>query len=300
MSTHGENGFQSGRRVLSEARNRVVKLGARSIGRAWRVLPDRFVLAVRGELQQTGRMDYPASPIHLYVDSEQDRAVRLRACQKEPETVAWISSEVAQGDVFYDIGANIGSYSLIAAAHTSRRMKIYAFEPSFANFAQLNRNVLLNKCEGVIAPLPVALWREPGVRLFRHRTVDTGGALHSIDTGSDQGFRAVYTQPVLTFRLDDFMEQFFLEPPNHIKIDVDGEELEILHGAGAVLGHDGLRSMLVEVYEDNAMAITSLLEEHGLHLRSKHWHAGMRAWNCIFVRDSEGAHYDLGRSATPV
>ena len=66
-----------------------------------------------------------------------------RMANKEPGTVNWIETGVRDGDVFYDIGANIGIYSLLAAARIGAG-KVYSFEPDVSSFAGLLQVITLN------------------------------------------------------------------------------------------------------------------------------------------------------------
>ena len=63
----------------------------------------------------------------------------------EPETVAWIDQHVEDGETLWDIGANIGLYTLYAALKP--QVTVVAFEPSAASFATLVRNLELNKMD---------------------------------------------------------------------------------------------------------------------------------------------------------
>ena len=73
---------------------------------------------------------------------------------KEPETIEWIKS-FEPNTVFFDVGANIGIYSLYAASLYSESL-IYAFEPVKQNFVRLMQNIELNKFNNIIA-LPVGI-----------------------------------------------------------------------------------------------------------------------------------------------
>lgn len=88
------------------------------------------------------------------------------------------------------------------------------------------------------------------------------------------------TQTVLSYRLDDFVRQFQLPMPTHMKIDVDGSELLILQGAASVLARPQLRSILLEVDDTHkdASEILSLLERHGFAIHSR------RKQNILFHR----------------
>jgi FkbM family methyltransferase len=211
--------------------------------------------------------------------------MRLHSCRKEPETIGWLESSVAPGDVVYDIGANVGAYALVVDRHTNGESIVYAFEPGFANFAQLCRNILLNGCQSRIVPFAVSLSDATGMASFHYSSIGPGAAMHTV--GQPTG-RTEYTQPVLTYRLDDFVEQFGILPPNHIKLDVDGSELAILHGAERLLSSDRLRTLLVEhpVGHDGALGITAFLEQHGLRRLSTHRHGTQTtdAANSVFGR----------------
>ena len=63
---------------------------------------------------------------------------------KEPDTIEWIDSFFREGDVIYDIGANIGQYSLYAAKKLKGNCRILAFEPEALNYSKLNKNIVLN------------------------------------------------------------------------------------------------------------------------------------------------------------
>src|SRR3990172_968955 len=105
-----------------------------------RMLPPRLWFRILGEARRVKRMDYGRHPIYMCVDSWIENDVRLRSCNKEPGTVEWIENWFRSGDVFYDIGANTGAYSLVAFRFLSGKAKIYSFEPGFVTFPQLCKN----------------------------------------------------------------------------------------------------------------------------------------------------------------
>ena len=105
----------------------------------------KAALALVEQLTPVGELDYARHRIELLVSSPEIR-VRLRSVEKEPFTVEWIERSIKPGDVFYDIGANVGAYSLIAAKVTGNGARIFAFEPSAATFHDLSRNILHNGC----------------------------------------------------------------------------------------------------------------------------------------------------------
>src|SRR5262245_25440744 len=92
-------------------------------------LPAGAILTIRSRVILRCALDYPRSDIYLDVQSSDEYYLRLRSCYKEPETVEWIEKFVRENDVFYDIGANVGAYSLIASRFANGKATVYAFEP---------------------------------------------------------------------------------------------------------------------------------------------------------------------------
>src|SRR3989338_9770525 len=72
---------------------------------------------------------------------------------KEPDTLAWIDT-FNKSDTFYDIGANVGLYSLYAAI---KGISVIAFEPESQNYAEFNKNIFLNNLDSKIQALNVAI-----------------------------------------------------------------------------------------------------------------------------------------------
>jgi hypothetical protein len=98
----------------------------------------------------------PAS-LRLYATNDFERKYRARACDREPWTVAWLDSHVQPGDVVFDIGANVGPFSLIAAVRVGANGRVFAFEPGYASFARLCDNIVLNEFDDRIVPIPMPL-----------------------------------------------------------------------------------------------------------------------------------------------
>ena len=117
-----------------------------------------------------GRLDYPAAEIHLQLTSR-DEFHRLRSCEKEPWTVRWIEEYLEPGEVLYDVGANVGAYSLIAAVGVPGS-RVVAFEPGPANFAALCANLELNAVVERVIAVPLALGDRP-----RAASLDRDGAV---------------------------------------------------------------------------------------------------------------------------
>ncbi len=238
------------------------------------------------------RLDYEHADIYIRVTTKGEM-VRVRGCAKEPFTIDWIHNRIGAGDVLYDIGANVGVYSLVAARKPSGAARVFCFEASYANVASLCANIILNDVADLVTPLPIALSHSTGMNVLSLRDLKAGAARHALGEDPPEDGPTLYKQPVLMFRLDDVIDSFGLPLPNHIKLDVDGGELEVLEGASRTLASPALRSMLIEVSTSQSGAVTDLLERHGLRLDSKisvkNKSGEYAVWYGLFARNGRSA-----------
>lgn len=219
------------------------------------------------------KLDYEKKEIYLNIDSSLELDVRLHSCKKEPETIEWIES-FSPGEVFYDIGANVGAYSLVASKYFEGKVKVYSFEPGFLNFPKLCKNIVLNQCENIV-PIQLALSKSKKIDNFHYHNLEIGGALHTLGEAVDifnRGFQPAFTQQVLTMSVDELIHDYKLEIPTNIKIDVDGVELDILYGASRTLESPQCKNLLIEIVDlGNVVDIfTDFLKSKGFSLDSKH------------------------------
>lgn len=264
-----------------------VKLFETFLARLASFLPFDSRAMFREKFRVVGALDYPKARIFMSVSSRKE-ARRLSACKKEPETISWLERHLKAGDVLYDIGANVGAYSFVANKICGGNILVYAFEPGFANFASLSANVILNGCQGKVIPFNVALGAETKLLNLNYSSIVPGAARHVL---GDQiatwkpGFQVGSFQPVLNYGLDDFIDTFSLKKPNHLKIDVDGGEAEVVVGSSRTLKDLNLKSLLIEIDESlaNHSKIINTVESSGFKLESKH-PRGKKVFNYIFVR----------------
>lgn len=163
---------------------------------------------------------------------------------KEPDTVAWISKMKA-GEVFFDVGANIGSYSVLAGA---MGLRVYSFEPEAENYALLVKNLHLNNVNGNAYCVAISNNKKIGV-LFGGQT-GVGGACHSFDQSIDHELserNSKFIQGCLGVTLDDLVNDG-LPVPDYVKIDVDGLEHLVIEGATNILSR--VKGLLVEVNDN--------------------------------------------------
>ncbi len=201
--------------------------------------------------------------ILLDVQSELEQFRASTYATKEPETLEWIERYFKTDDVLYDVGANIGLYSLYAARVLKGRCQIYAFEPEALNHAKLNQNIFLNGFSGQITPCCLALTETLGFdRLYlnpecfqrfgqgQDQGLAPGGAMHNFGAAKDfqgESFRPIHEQGMLGVPLDRLWKEWGFDFPTHIKIDVDGLEEEVIAGADETIRDPRLKSVLVEI-----------------------------------------------------
>ena len=189
---------------------------------------------------------------------------------KEPETLEWIDS-IPEGSVLWDVGANIGLYSVYAAK--KRNCRIWAFEPSVFNLELLARNIFANGLTEQVCIVPVALSDRLGSSQMRMTTTEWGGALSTF--GKNFGWdgeviRQVFEFQTIGLSMEDAVQKLAIPRPDYIKMDVDGLEHFILKGGPVVL--QGVKGILIEVNDDfheQAEQCQKLLSESGLVLKGK-------------------------------
>jgi len=189
---------------------------------------------------------------------------------KEPETIDWIDT-FKKREVFFDIGANIGLYSVYAAM---KGVQVLAFEPDAQNYAELNRNFFLNNLADNAKALCIALSDAHNLDFLYVSNFSAGAALCTFGNSMDwqnQEFIPVFKQSVISYSLDQFIEIFPDLFPNHIKIDVDGLESKIIKGSVKTLKDSRLKSVLVELCENlnEDRQIINQIEFYGLRLMKK-------------------------------
>jgi len=215
---------------------------------------------------------------------------------KEPEMLEWIDKYGGEG-ALYDIGANIGIYSIYYAK--TQPGNVYSFEPSVFNLRQLGKNISINALSQRITIISNPLSNKTGSATFINSNIEEGGALNAfgVNYGHDgKPINNLVEYSVLGFALDDLLQLGALkERPTLIKIDVDGIEHLILSGAAKTLALDSLKSVFIEVNDDfkeQRDNVKILLEDAGFSLLEKR-HSEMvensedfrTTYNQIWVRE---------------
>jgi FkbM family methyltransferase len=161
---------------------------------------------------------------------------------KEPATIGWIDS-FDPDDVFWDVGANTGIYSLYSAK--VKGVRTLAFEPAAFNHELLCDNIRLNGLEDRVAAYNLAFSDRSQLGTLTFADDEPGAAIASLEDADVGRLK----QAVIVYSVDDFIERLAPSFPTYIKIDVDGLETQILAGSRRTLADPRLKSLLVEVDE---------------------------------------------------
>ena len=184
---------------------------------------------------------------------------RLRTLfSKEPITIAWIDT-FGEGETLYDIGANVGMYTVYAAV--MRNASVYAFEPEALNYAELNKNIYLNDLHGQVLGYCAALSDVDKADRLLLSDFGLGISYHDFAENSwtgDKQFAHDWSvskdnrrqQGCIGRRLDSMVAEG-LPAPDHIKIDVDGLEHRVVAGMIDTLRQPQLKTVLIEINFDN-------------------------------------------------
>jgi FkbM family methyltransferase len=210
------------------------------------------------------RLDYKKD-IFIYINNLREYFTRANSCSKETETIDWIEENSKKHKIMYDIGANIGAYSLVAA---KQGMEVYSFEPSYSNFYTLNRNITLNNLDKKISTFQIAFSTNSKVENEFH--------IKS---------QVKVRKSILIFKLDDLISSFNLPLPEILKIDVDGAEYDIIKGAQDTLKNKKLKTILIEIdlEESYSNKLIKNIENSGFEIKSKHKRS-REVYNFIFIR----------------
>lgn len=163
---------------------------------------------------------------------------------EEPMIIDWINQFDAN-DCFYDVGANVGNYSLYTA---KKGIKTFAFEPEFNNLALLYENTFLSQLQEKCTPIPIALGDSTEVDVLYLKSISKGNVLHSIGRKCYLLNNSSYITcklDILVMKLDDLIHTFNLPKPTKLKIDVDYNELHAIKGESKTL--DSMQEIYIEI-----------------------------------------------------
>jgi len=188
---------------------------------------------------------------------------------KEPETIDWLN-QIQPDEVLWDVGANVGVYTIYAAAR--RGARVLAFEPLASNYHVLNMNIELNGLAQRAKAYCLAFAEHTACDVLNVRNSGAGQAQCSFEEAiNDDGkqFKPKFLQGMIGYSIDDFVERFNPDFPDHMKVDVDGIEDKIIAGARKTLRDARLKTLSIELNTertDIVDGIRSAVEDAGFIL----------------------------------
>jgi FkbM family methyltransferase len=204
-------------------------------------------------------------PLKLYGGRGSTIASTVANWEKdEPETRFWIENYVQSGETLWDIGANVGIFSIYAAMKEG--VQVIGFEPSSLNYALLSEHLALNGMSDKITILPVAFSDHQGIETLYFKSSEQGAACNGLGGAETQfgEYEAQFQHAALSYTVDGFLETFDIAAPDHIKLDVDGIEALILKGATKTLKK--VKSLIAELEgkNENNPEIEKIIQDAGL------------------------------------
>jgi FkbM family methyltransferase len=196
-----------------------------------------------------------AAPIHAQAGAVSFRLVPEGAVAfdiwsglrfERPE-LEFILKMLEPGMTFFDIGANVGVFS-IAAGKTMEALQgaIYAFEPCPTTFAMLEKNLRENGLAGIHAECVAVSERSGEASLYVNGAMKDG--LNSLEDPSHGDAEVVGTVPVHVTTLDEFIAKHEIPCVDVMKVDVEGAELLVFRGARGLLARTDAPLILYEGY----------------------------------------------------
>lgn len=166
-----------------------------------------------------------------------------------------VQRAIKPGDVVYDIGANVGFYTLLSSVLTGDQGRVYAFEPLPSNLRDLREHLKINRIFNCTV-IEAAVARDDGEARFDPSLSRSQGRLSA--TG---------TIVVRTVALDSLLRQSGISPPSLMKIDIEGAEVECLRGAARTIRNSRPIIFLATHGPDLHAACLGMFAQWGYHVR---------------------------------
>jgi len=241
--------------------HRTFRFLIKALEKTLKAVSEQFYLKVAtsfvNEIDLVATIETKKGPLYIRCNSE---TVRIRAremLRREPDTLAWVET-FTPDDVLWDVGSNIGVFTLYAGIVAST--KVVALDPLPQNYATLTQNLALNGLTERVMPFCIAVSDETLVApLHIPAQADTaGGAGCSFDSEYNnygEILPSILTHPALGYSIDGFIETFELPFPTHIKVDIDGIQEKVILGAKKTLRDPRLKTIMIEL-QRNDVAMT--------------------------------------------
>jgi FkbM family methyltransferase len=224
---------------------------------AERIHPAELVVFVK-KLMRIRRRYFAFNNLKLYIDPVSHFGLRiLRDKAYEPQVTSFVEQLLLPGDVFIDLGANEGYFSVIASKLVGDAGKVFCIEPQRRLWPVLFDNFIANECHNVQL-LPYAIGPEKG----EAELILTP----SINTGSSQIRKSVRTtfwerQKIKIYPLDSIVALYGIGEIKLMKIDIEGYELYALKSALKTLKKGAVKNIVIEFHPVQLKEFNQTVEE---------------------------------------
>lgn len=162
--------------------------------------------------------------------------------------MAFLLHVLNKNDLFIDVGANIGSYTVLASGEIGARS--ICFEPVNKTFEMLSKNLELNSIETLVEKRKIGIGEINGTLRITNNQDSTNHIINNENFG----------EKIDVERLDNFYEK--INRPTLLKIDVEGYELNVLKGASKILKNSEVLAIIIEI---NGLSKKFNIEEKLIH-----------------------------------
>ncbi len=213
----------------------------------------------------------PKKIIKFYIPSLMASFRAKTIFTKEPDTIEWLDNNGSKDNCLFDIGANLGLYSIYYSKKFDA--KVFSFEPSFKNLELMARNINLNSLQEKITIISNPLTNQFLISKFFQGDFKAGAAEASFN---DQNLIEEFeidnklnltkdkiSYNTLATSIDNLISLNLIDFPKLIKIDVDGNEVEILNGCSKLLNKGQSLSILIETRPSTEKIVEKKLTSHG-------------------------------------
>ena len=207
-------------------------------------------------------------------------------------------------DVFLDVGANFGEYSIRAACRQPPPKTVYAIEPAPGPYLALLENIRINGCEEKCHPIAIVIGAKTGFAKLRMHSLDpSDGSSHVAAQHENLYFptgnlwrSTPATGTNAVFSVDELVRFGAIHQPTVVKIDTEGYEGEVIRGMSQAL--DFVRVLAIEIHTDRVVGEVRAIDTaksfpKGASSRSAPHIGDSRVTTCC-CEVSEGRVYENG------
>ena len=215
-------------------------------------------------------IDTPRGPLSFVLQGKTAAGRAMTLLTKEPGTIAWID-RFAPNSVFWDVGANVGVYTLYAGLRGDTT--VVAFEPAAVNYFLLSANCEVNNMDDRVTCLLLGLGSERSIARLEVSQLEPAKSFSFL--GKTDQPRAG-RQAALILSMDQLVEEYGIACPNYIKVDAPGLSEAIIAGGARLLERPDVRELHIEVREQSkgGQRILELLKQRGFVAVSRNAHGG--------------------------